>query len=120
MRVTTAAEAALLAAHPARFDSGSAAVWVHERRRLLTSRVDGGTDAALAVSSGCAATGAARHARALADDARHALARLDAGQGPLCETCGDVMAFDRLDGAPVAVRCTRCVPSQQADTRWCR
>jgi len=56
----------------------------------------------------------------MADAASHALSRLDAGVGPRCESCDEVLAFDRLETAPAAVRCTGCVPPHDPDTRWCR
>lgn len=73
-----------------------------------------------AVSSGCAATGARAAARELADGAAHARRRLEAGLLPDCETCGATVPFERLDSAPLAVRCTGCVRPYAADTRWCR
>lgn len=111
---------ALVRAYPERFGAGSAQAWVTVRRQLLTDRSSGGTDRSLAVSSGCAATGARSHARRLADDAAHALRRLDAGLAGQCEVCGAVLDLDRLDSAPSAVRCTGCVPAYDVDTRWCR
>ncbi len=121
----SAAEDALLRAYPGRFAPVAAQAWVRARRQLLTDRLAGTTRVGLsvvglAVSSGCAATGARSHARGLADDAEHALARLEAGLGPRCEVCDEVLSFDRLDSAPAAVRCTGCVRSYQLDTRWCR
>ena len=106
----SAAADALLRAYPGRFTPAAAQAWVRARRQLLTDRV----------SSGCAATGARSHSRGLADDAAHALARLEAGLGPRCEVCDEVLVFDRLDSAPAAVRCTGCARAYQLDTRWCR
>ena len=120
-----AAADALLRAYPGRFAPAAARAWVLARRQLLTDRLAGTTQlglavVGLAVSSGCAATGARSHAQGLADDAAHALARLEAGLGPICEVCEQVLVFDRLDSAPAAVRCTGCVRAYQVDTRWCR
>jgi RNA polymerase-binding transcription factor DksA len=111
--------AALLAAYPDCFDPRSAQEWVEARRSLLLART-APTSRAESVSSGCAATGAHTHAQGLAVDAAHALARLDAGLGPSCEVCGATLPFERLDGAPSAVRCTCCAGRSTADTRWCR
>jgi len=111
---------ALRTAYPGRFTGDSAAAWLDQRLRLLAERVGPATDLALAVSSGCASTGAHAHARELADDAAHALRRWDAGLGTTCEQCAKTLPFDRLDCAPAAVRCTGCAPPSAADTRWCR
>lgn len=111
--------AALLAAHPDRLDVTSAQEWVDARRSLLLARTTP-SDRALSVSSGCAASGAHRHAEDLADAAAHALARLEAGLATTCEACGATLPFDRLDSAPAAVRCTTCAPVGTFDTRWCR
>ena len=121
----SAATDALLRAYPGRFAPAAAQAWVQARRQLLTDRLAGTTQlglavVGLAVSSGCAATGARSHAQTLADDAAHALARLEAGLGPRCEVCDEVLVFDRLDSAPAAVRCTGCVRAYRLDTRWCR
>ena len=121
----SAATDALLRAYPGRFAPAAAQAWVQARRQLLTDRLAGTTQVGLAVvglavSSGCAATGARSHAQGLADDAAHALARLEAGLGPWCEVCDEVLVFDRLDSAPAAARCTGCVRAYQLDTRWCR
>ena len=97
-----------------------AEAWVAARRALLLARSAGSPDVALAVSSGCAASGARTHAGVLADDAAHALARLDAGTLTRCETCDALLPFARLDAAPVATRCTGCVRPDAFDTRWCR
>ena len=87
-----AAADALLRAYPGRFAPAEGQAWVLARRQLLTDRLAGTTQlglavVGLAVSSGCAATGARSHAQGLADDAAHALARLEAGLGPICEVC---------------------------------
>ena len=114
------AAAALLSAYPGRFTPADAEAWVAAKRQLLLDRSRPGPDLGLAVSSGCAATGARAHAREMADAASHALSRLDAGVGPRCESCDEVLAFDRLESAPAAVRCTGCVRPYDPDTRWCR
>jgi hypothetical protein len=111
---------ALLAAYPGRFTAASATAWVRERRARLTERAGPRTDHGLAVSSGCAASGAHSHVQVVAAEAAHALRRLDAGLGPVCDRCASVLAYERLDGAPAAVRCTRCTAPSTADTRWCR
>lgn len=111
--------AALLAAHPDRFDAASAQAWVEARRSLLVLRTTP-SDRGRAVSSGCAASGAHRHAEDLAAAAAHALARLEAGLGTHCEACGVVLPLERLDTAPAAVRCTGCAPASTVDSRWCR
>ncbi|CAN5327996.1 hypothetical protein BH24ACT10_BH24ACT10_16350 [soil metagenome] len=117
--VRSEAVAALLRAHPGRYDSASAQAWVADRRAVLLGRCSANEDVGRAVSSGCAATGAATHARELADDARHALGRLEAGAFTTCELCGELLDLDRLEAAPAAVRCVRCTP--RTDTsRWCR
>lgn len=116
----TPAVAALLSAYPRRFSSASAAQWVAARRSLLAERASPSGDATRAVSSGCAAGAALAHTRTLAEDAARALARLDAGTGTTCEVCATPLAFERLDGAPAAVRCTGCARPFAADTRWCR
>lgn len=111
--------AALLAAHPDHLDAASAQEWVDARRALLVARTTP-SDRSRAVSSGCAASGAHRHAEDLAEAAAHALARLDAGLATACEACGVTLPFDRLDSAPAAVRCTTCAPAGTFDARWCR
>lgn len=110
----TPAEEGVLRDHP----TVDAAVWVARRRARLQTR--GAGDVSTAVSSGCAASGAGRHATQLADDARSALARLDAGLATRCERCAGVLSLERLDAAPAAVRCTSCAGPSLADTRWCR
>lgn len=112
--------AQLRLAYPASLLTDDAAErWVHLRRSELRRRVATDDDGPLAVSSGCAASGSARHRRGLADAARTALSRLDAGTLVDCAGCGRRLAFDRLDAAPAVVMCTDCghVP---VDTRWCR
>jgi len=100
-------------------DDRAAEQWVSARRSELRRRVRSDGDGTLAVSSGCAASGSARHRRGLADAAETALSRLDAGTLVDCAGCGRRLAFDRLDAAPAVVTCTGCghVP---VDTRWCR
>lgn len=116
----SAASDALLCAYPGHWDDASAQEWVRTRRRLLLARSDGNGDVASSVSSGCAASGASAHARELAASAAHALARLDAGLGPLCEACGAVLPVERVESAPAATRCVGCSPASSVDTRWCR
>lgn len=111
---------ALLVAYPEVFTVATAEAWVAHRRTQLTERAGPRTDHGLAVSSGCAASGAHTHVQALAEQAAHALSRLDAGLGTSCEQCGSVLAFERLEGAPAAVRCTPCAGPSRVDTRWCR
>lgn len=111
---------ALRRAYPGRWDAASAQEWVLGRRRLLVARSDGNSDVTSSVSSGCAASGASAHARELAVSAAHALARLDAGLGPLCEACGQVLPVERVESAPAATRCVGCSPASAVDTRWCR
>ncbi len=91
--------------------------WVARRRARLLAR---GAGQVLAVSSGCAVSGAGRHATQLAEDAARALARLDEGLATRCEVCFEVLSLERLDAAPAAVRCTRCARPYVVDTRWCR
>ncbi len=111
---------ALLTAYPGRFTRASAEHWVTSRRALLVDRAGPPTATDSAVSSGCATTAAWTHAREVADDAAHALLRLDAGLGTTCERCWATLPFDRIDSAPAAVRCTACAPAYEVDTRWCR
>jgi len=84
--------------------------------------VAGDGDAAAAVSSGCAATGASRHRSELADQADRALRRLQDGTLVDCAACGRRLDFDRLDAVPGAVDCTACrrVAAGAPDERWCR
>lgn len=116
----TPAVQALLAVHPGRFTPDQAREWISHRRRQLVDRCSGSPDLALSVSSGCAAGGARSHARDLAEDAAHALARLDSGLGSTCEACAAVLPVERLDAVPAAVRCTGCARPFTADTKWCR
>ncbi len=39
---------------------------------------------------------------------RHALARLEAGEGELCERCGEAIDPRRLVALPYTTRCLRC------------
>ncbi len=94
-------------------------VTVPDRRSILLARLVRG-DASTAASSGCATSGAARHSAGLADDARHALARLDAGCGEQCERCGARLDPDRVAAAPAATTCTGCARPDRFDARWCR
>lgn len=117
------AVAALRRAYPAELpDDAAAAAWWGVRRDLLLARVTGDGDAALAVSSGCAATGASRHRSGLVAGADRALRRLQDGTLVDCVACGRRLDFDRLDAAPAAVDCTACrtAASGALDTRWCR
>ncbi len=98
---------ALLAAHPARFTAEQAAVWVAARRGLLQARATP-VDPADQGSSGCASAGLQAHAQQLAEQAAHALARLDAGLATTCERCGGTVPLARLDSAPAAVTCAAC------------
>ena len=91
----------------------------HRRRSVLLLRAAGSGSVA-AASSGCATSGAARHAAVLAADARHALARLDAGCGGTCEECGAALAPARLEAAPAATTCPGCARPDRFDARWCR
>ena len=122
--VDSAAVEALLRAYPGSFagagGAAAAQAFVGARRELLAGRCGGRADVPLAVSSGCAASGAHTHARMLADQGAHALARLDAGLAPWCERCDGLLPLERLEAAPAAVRCTACAPSGGVDTRWCR
>ena len=111
---------ALVRAYPDRFTGAAAEQWVAARRALLVDRAGPPTGPDRSVSSGCATAGAVAHARELADDAAHALLRLEAGLGTTCENCAVTLPFDRVDSLPAAVRCTSCVPRYQVDTRWCR
>lgn len=40
--------------------------------------------------------------------ARHALARLDAGEGEVCERCGETIDPRRLAALPYTTRCLHC------------
>lgn len=114
---------ALRAAYPGDLPDDAAAVrWWGLRRALLQERVAGDGDAAVAVSSGCAASGASRHRSALAAQADVALQRLQDGTLVDCVSCGRRLDFDRLDAVPGATDCTACrrVAAGAPDTRWCR
>lgn len=118
-----AAVTALRRAYPIALpDDGAAQAWVLARDALLRARVVGDGDAALAVSSGCAATGATRHRRALHEQAGQALARLGDGSLVDCARCGRRLAFERLDAAVGVVDCADCRRAEAGapDTRWCR
>ncbi len=108
------AEEGVLRDHP----KVDATAWVRRRRARLRAR--GAGDLTAAVSSGCAASGAGRHATQLVEDAHRAMVRLDAGLATRCEVCSGVLSLERLDAAPAAVRCTRCARPYEVDTRWCR
>lgn len=117
------AVAALRAAYPGLLtDDGLASAWVEVRRDRLLQRVVGDGDASLAVSSGCAATGANRHRSTLTEQAGLALQRLEAGSLVDCTSCGLRLDFERLDAAPGVVACAACQRDAAAapDTRWCR
>ena len=103
-------------------DDGHAAAWVDDRRHQLLDRLVADGDAALAVSSGCAATGANRHRRVLTEQAGLALGRLDDGSLVDCADCGRRLDFERLDAAPGVVSCAHCrrAAAGAPDTRWCR
>lgn len=103
-------------------DDAAAAAWLRRRRDVLTARVAGDADGTLAVSSGCAASGAARHRSALTEQAVLALSRLEDGSLVRCLSCDAPLAFDRLDAAPGVVACAACrrATSGGVDTRWCR
>lgn len=114
---------ALRAAYPGELPhDDDAAGWAARRRAVLVARVAGDGDAALAVSSGCAATGAARHRSALTAQAGLALARLDSGRLVDCTTCGGRLPFARLDAVADVVACAACrrASTDGPDTRWCR
>jgi RNA polymerase-binding transcription factor DksA len=93
--------------------------WLPRRRAALVERL-AGSDRALAVSSGCAASGAARHADEVESRAAVALARLDAGLADCCEDCGARIPRERLDAVLTATRCLPCAGPGTVDTRWCR
>ena len=114
---------ALRAAYPAQLpDDDSALTWALLRRRALEDRALGDDDGLLAVSSGCAATGATRHHTAVTEQARLALERFDAGTLVDCAVCGDRLDFDRLDAATGVMACAVCrqAGTPELDTRWCR
>jgi hypothetical protein len=93
--------------------------WVHARRTALVQRL-ANSHRGLAVSSGCAASGAARHADEIESRAARALERLDAGLTGSCEDCGGVIPRERLDAILTATRCVPCAGPGTVDTRWCR
>ncbi len=93
--------------------------WVQARRAALVERL-ASSDRALAVSSGCAASGAARHADEVESRAALALERLDAGLAGACEDCGGTISRERLDAVLTATRCVPCAGPGAVDTRWCR
>ncbi len=111
------APAAIVRDHPAVVD---APAWVDAHRARLLARAGTREDLSVSVSSGCAASGARTHAQGLADDALHALGRLDAGTFTRCERCDAVLPLERLEAAPSAVTCTGCARPDPFDTRWCR
>lgn len=93
--------------------------WVQARRTGLVERL-ASSDRGLAVSSGCAASGVARHAREVESRAALALERLDAGLVGVCEGCGGPIPRERLDAVLTATRCVPCAGPGTVDTRWCR
>ncbi len=93
--------------------------WVQARRTALVQRL-ASSDRGLAVSSGCAASGAARHADEVESRAALALQRLDAGLAGSCEDCGGPIPRERLDAVLTATRCVPCAGPGTVDTRWCR
>ncbi len=103
------------AAEPAEVDQS----WVQDRRSALVERL-ANADRGLAVSSGCAASGAARHADEIEGRAARALERLDAGLTGWCEDCGASIPQERLDAILTATRCVPCAGPGTVDTRWCR
>ncbi|GAC1611154.1 MAG: hypothetical protein NVS3B26_22150 [Mycobacteriales bacterium] len=74
----------------------------------------------LAIDSGCAASGAARHADKIEAKAALALERLEAGLAESCEGCGGPIPRERLDAVLTATRCVPCAGPGTVDTRWCR
>jgi RNA polymerase-binding transcription factor DksA len=103
---------------PAALTEGDA-TWVRSRRRALVDRL-ASHDLTMAVSSGCAATGAARHAGEIEVRAARALERLLAGLTETCEECGGSIPRERLDAVLTATRCVPCAGSGTVDTKWCR
>ena len=76
----TAAVTALRSAYPAELpDDASATAWERSLRAVLVARAVVGGDDGRTTSSGCAASGAARHRSGLAVTAAAALVRLDDG-----------------------------------------
>ena len=95
------------------------ACWLRSRSRALLDRL-ASHDLTIAVSSGCAASGAARHAGEIEEQAARALERLLAGLTGSCEECGGPIPRERLDAVLTATRCVPCAGSGTVDTRWCR
>jgi hypothetical protein len=95
------------------------AYWLRSRREALTERLMS-HDLSFAVSSGCAASGAARHADKIEAMAAKALERLEAGLAESCEECGGPIPRERLDVVLTATRCVPCAGPGTVDTRWCR
>lgn len=95
------------------------ACWVRSRRRALVERL-ASHDLTIAVSSGCAASGAARHAGEIEARAARALERLLAGLAETCEECGGPIPRERLEAVLTATRCVSCAGPGTVDTRWCR
>ncbi len=93
--------------------------WVQARRTALVERL-AGSGRGLAVSSGCAASGAARHDDEVERRAARALERLDAGLAGTCEDCGGPIPRERLDAVLTVTRCVPCAGPGTVDTRWCR
>lgn len=93
--------------------------WVQARRTALLERL-ASSDRGLAVSSGCAASGAARHADEVERRAVLALERLEAGLAGCCEDCGGRIPRERLDAVLTVTRCVACAGPGVVDTRWCR
>ncbi len=95
------------------------ACWVRSRREALLERL-ASHDQTIAVSSGCAASGAARHVGEIEARAARALERLLAGLTESCEECGGPISRERLDAVLTATRCVLCADSGTVDRRWCR
>lgn len=93
--------------------------WVQARRTALVERL-ASSARGLAVSSGCAASAAARHADEVEGRAALALERLDAGLAGSCRDCGGPIPRERLDAVLTATRCVPCAGPGTVDTRWCR
>lgn len=93
--------------------------WVRSRREALLDRL-ASRAVTSAVSSGCAASGAARHAGEIEARAARALERLLAGLTEVCEECGGPISRERLDAVLTATRCVLCAESGTVDRRWCR
>lgn len=93
--------------------------WLRARRAALVERLSS-SDWGRAVSSGCAANGAARHATEIEARAAAALERLDAGHAAICEDCAGPIPFERLDAVLTVTRCVPCAGPGTVDTRWCR